>query len=124
MRILLDTPILLWWLAADSRLPHAALAAIGEPSADVYVSAISVAEISIKSSLGKLSVQGDLAGAVQESGFSFLPFTAEHATRLADLPWPHRDPFDRMLIVQAMVDSMTFASVDPACRSYDVRLLF
>jgi len=123
MRILLDTRILLWWLADDPRLPDPIRAAVADGGNSVYISAISVAEIAIKSSLGKLESPGDLAQAIDRSGLSHLPFTAEHAGHLSALPWHHRDPFDRMLIAQAVVESMTFASVDPACRSYDVRLL-
>ena len=122
MRILLGTHILLWWLADDRRLPDPVRTAVADGNNAVYVSAISVAEIAIKGSLGKLESPGDLAAAVERCGLSHLPFTAEHADRLSTLPWHHRDPLDRMLIARAMVESMTFASVDPACRSYDVRL--
>lgn len=123
MRILLDTHILLWWLADDQRLPGPIRAAVADGRNSVYVSAISVAEIAIKGSLGKLELPGDLGTAIGASGLSYLPFTSEHADHLRMLPWHHRDPFHRMLIAQAVVESMTFASVDPACRSYDVRLL-
>ena len=122
MRILLDTHILLWWLADDRRLPDAMGDAVADGSNAVYVSAISMAEIAIKGSLGKLESPGDLAAVIAPSGLSHLPFTAEHADHLSALPWHHRDPFDRLLIAQAVVESMTFASVAPACRSYDVRL--
>jgi PIN domain nuclease of toxin-antitoxin system len=123
MRILLDTHILLWWLADDQRLPGPIRAAVADGRNSVYVSAISVAEIAITGSLGKLQSPGDLAAAIVGSGLSHLPFTAEHADHLSALPWHHRDPFDRMLIAQAVVESMTFASVDPVCGSYDVQLL-
>ncbi len=122
MRILLDTHILLWWLSDDRRLPNPIRGAVADGSNAVYVSAISVAEIAIKGSLGKLESPGDLATAIVAAGLAHLPFTAEHADHLSALPWHHRDPFDRMLIAQAVVESMPFASVDPACRSYDVRL--
>ena len=112
----------MWWLADDRRLPDAVRDAVADGSNAVYVSAISVAEIAIKGSLGKLESPGDLAAVIASSGLSRLPFTAEHADHLSALPWHHRDPFDRLLIAQAVVESMTFASVDPACRSYDVRL--
>jgi PIN domain nuclease of toxin-antitoxin system len=123
MRLLLDTHILLWWLSDDQRLPRTAASAIGDPVADVHVSAISLAEIAIKRSLGELTVRGDLPEAIAESGFLSLPFTLEHAARLTDLPWHHRDPFDRMLIVQAMSEDLVFASVDKAFRDYAVQLL-
>jgi|SRR5664280_1756551 len=77
MRILLDTHILLWWLADDQRLPRPIRAAVADGRNSVYVSAISVAEIAIKGSLGKLQSPGDLATAIVGSGLSHLPFTAE-----------------------------------------------
>lgn len=123
MRILLDTHMLLWWLSDDPKLPGAVLAAVSQPRTDVYVSAISMAEISIKSSLGKLRVQGNLNDAVNESGFSSLPFTVQHAMLLRELPWLHRDPFDRMLIAAAMAEGLTLASVDPQCAAYGVPVL-
>ena len=86
MRILLDTHILLWWLADDRRLPDPVRTAVADGNNAVYVSAISVAELAIKGSLGKLQSPGDLAAAVDRSGLSHLPFTAEHADRLSTLP--------------------------------------
>ena len=123
MRILLDTHVLLWWLSDDPRLPKQIADAVADGRNGVFVSAMSVAEIAIKSSLGKLAAPDDLATAMDTSGLAGLPFTAEHARQLSALPWHHRDPFDRMLIAQASVEAMTFATVDAACRSYDVRLL-
>ena len=123
MRILLDTHMLLWWMADDPRLPKSTEVAIAVPNAEVFVSAISMAEISIKTSLGKLTVGGDLPGAIEKSGFHSLAFTAAHADRLVDLPLHHRDPFDRMLVVQALTESLVFATVDPACRQYAVQTL-
>ena len=123
MRVLLDTHILLWWLSDDRRLPPKVAAVVARGGTAVFVSAVSVAEISIKSSLGKLVLPNDLLAAVSTSGFSQLPFTAGHAIALQNLPWHHRDPFDRMLISQAMVESLVFASVDPACAAYEIEML-
>jgi PIN domain nuclease of toxin-antitoxin system len=123
MRILLDTHMLLWWMSDDPRMSRSAQAEITLPHTEVYVSAISLAEISVKTSLGKLTVGGDLQGAIDESGFHSLPFTAAHGYRLADLPWHHRDPFDRMLVAQALAESLVVATVDPACRQYTVQTL-
>jgi len=123
MRLLLDTHILLWWMADDQRLPGVVAAEIAQPNAEVYVSAITFAEIAIKTSLGKLAVDGDLRSAAEQSGFLSLPFRVDHAQRLTDLPWHHRDPFDRMLIAQSMVEELVFVSLDNACRDYSVRLL-
>jgi PIN domain nuclease of toxin-antitoxin system len=123
MRILLDTHILLWWLTDDSRLPTDIGDAVDNGSNDVVVSSISVAEISIKSALGKLQEPDDLLAQLRAASMISLPFTADHAIALKSLPWHHRDPFDRMLIVQALAESLVFATVDPACRQYAVNTL-
>jgi PIN domain nuclease of toxin-antitoxin system len=77
----------------------------------------------MKTSLGKLTVHGDLRNAAEQCGLLPLPFNVDHAQRMADLPWHHRDPFDRMLIAQAMVEELVFVSVSKACRDYAVQLL-
>jgi len=119
---LLDTHVLLWWLADDPKLPIHHRELLEDGDATVYVSSITVAEISIKSSLGKLTVPDGITTAVQDSGFQLLDFTTAHAEQLRALPWHHRDPFDRMLIAQAQVDGLTFLSVDERVRQYDVSL--
>lgn len=120
MSFLLDTHVLLWWLSDDPKLSSSHRSLIGDGSATVFVSAISVAEMSIKASLGKLSMPDDSNGAIAEAGFEELPFTYSHAAQLRQLPWHHRDPFDRMLICQAMVEGLIFLTVDPRCREYDI----
>jgi len=123
MRILLDTHVLLWWLGDDRRLPAAVGKALNDGTNEVLVSSISVAEISIKTSLGKLHSPDDLLAQLRAASMVWLPFTADHAIALRDLPWHHRDPFDRMLVVQALTESLTLATVDPACRQYAVQTL-
>lgn len=123
MRILADTHVLLWWLSDDDRLPARHREALADPGNDVAFSAVSIAEIAIKSSLGKLEAPTDIAGHLVEGGFIALPFTAEHAAELRDLPWHHRDPFDRMLVGQARVEGMTLATADAHVAAYDVRTL-
>jgi PIN domain nuclease of toxin-antitoxin system len=118
---LLDTHVLLWWLSDDPRLSAEHREIIAESSNEVLVSSISVAEISLKSSIGKLGVPGDVGDVIRNSGFGELEFATRHALRLRELPWHHRDPFDRMLISQASVDNLIFLSSDPRCREYDVR---
>ena len=115
--------ILLWWMADDPRLPGVVAAAIADANADVHVSAITFAEIVIKTSRGKLAVHGDLRNAAEQSGWLPLPFNVDHAQRMTDLPWHHRNPCDRMLIAQAMVEGLVFVSVDNACRECAVQLL-
>ena len=123
MRLLLDTHILLWWLADDPLLPEKARHAIRDGRNEGFISSISLAEISIKASLGKLDAPGDLAAIVDRSGFDSLAFDEHHADELRGLPWHHRDPFDRMLIAQARVEGLTIVTVDRQFPGYDVRLL-
>lgn len=117
MRLLLDTHLLLWALARPSRLPAAARKQID--TADVYVSAASIWEISIKSALGKLQADpADVLGAVGPAGFSHLPITGEHAAKTGDLPPHHKDPFDRILVAQASVEPMILLTNDAALADY------
>jgi PIN domain nuclease of toxin-antitoxin system len=123
VRILLDTHMVIWWLDDDPALPEATRAALADPRDEVLVSSISLAEISIKSSLGKLRAPWIPDALLEENGLSVLPFSTDHARRLVDLPHHHRDPFDRMLVAQALHDDLVFASVDPQVRAYDIRIL-
>ena len=91
--------------------------------AETLVSAVTVAEVSIKTALGKLTFDEDLWGPLRETGVVPLPFTWDHARALRALPPHHRDPFDRMLIAQAQVENLTLVSVDAAMTRYDVSLL-
>ena len=123
LRVLLDTHVLLWWLDDDHRLPDSWRAVISDPRNDVLVSAVTVAEIAIKSSVGKLEAPADLLNALRISNLDTLPLQADHAAALRDLPWHHRDPFDRLLIAQATVEDLAVASVDRSFAAYAVRLL-
>jgi PIN domain nuclease of toxin-antitoxin system len=121
MRLLLDTHILIWW-DEGARLTDRAMDAIR--SADqVYVSAVTGWEIAIKASLGRLKTTRSVAGAVTESGFEELPVRLHHAQAIRDLPWHHRDPFDRMLVAQAREEGLTLVTRDEALGLYDVRVL-
>lgn len=122
MNLLLDTHALLWWLA-DSDLTASALAAIADPDNVVLVSAISVWEIGIKRSLGKLAAPEGLIDAIDDSGFEPLPVSFSHARAAGDLPPHHRDPFDRMLIAQATSDGLHVVTRDVAFEDYDVEIL-
>ena len=114
MRLLLDAHTFLWWLAGDEALSLAARAAIEDPGGVVYVSAASAWEIATKFRLGKLpgaaSVARDCEGTIVAHGFSALPITLRHGQVAGALPGPHRDPFDRMLIAQAMVETLALVS--------------
>lgn len=128
MRLLLDTHALLWWLAGDERLSGAARAAIGEPASTVLVSAASAWEIATKHRLGKLpgaaAVARDLAGCIAGQGFAALPISFADAARAGGFAGAHRDPFDRMLIAQALGEDLTLVSNEALFDSYGVRRLW
>jgi PIN domain nuclease of toxin-antitoxin system len=123
VRILADTHVLLWWLSDDPALPAAVRRAVADSQNDVLISAVRVAEISIKASLGKLEAPDDLVETLAAEGFGTLAFTVQHAATLRHLPWHHRDPFDRMLVAQALVDSLVLATVDRRLSDYGVPLI-
>jgi len=117
VRVLLDTHLLLWALSAPARLPPAARRLI--QGADVYVSAASIWEISIKAALGKLTADpNEVLAALEPAGFLGLPIAGEHAARVASLPPVHRDPFDRLLIAQALVEPMRLLTDDNVLGAY------
>lgn len=117
MRILLDTHLLLWALAAPSRLPARARKLIAE--SEVNVSAASIWEISIKTALGKLKADPrEVLAALEPAGFMPLPVSGEHAARLVELPPIHRDPFDRMLVAQAKAEPMQLLTNDSVLGRY------
>ena len=121
MNLLLDTCTLLWWVNGD-KLSSAVSQAIEDPDNRVWVSAASIWEISIKTSLGKLAIRGDFDAVVDED-FEHLPISFAHARHAARLPHHHRDPFDRMLVAQAQTEDLTVATRDRHISSYDVALL-
>ena len=128
MRLLLDTHALLWWLAGDEALSASAQAAIGDDANGVFVSAASAWEIATKHRLGKLpggsAIAADLVGAIESQGFVGLPITLRDGQAAGALPGPHRDPFDRMLIAQAMLDDLVLVSNEQAFDAYGVRRLW
>ncbi len=122
--LLLDTRALLWALAGSARLSAAARAAIIDPDNDVLVSAASGWEIAIKKRLGRLDAPEGLVEAIADAGFRERPIRLADTARLQTLPDHHRDPFDRMLIAQALVDRIPIVSRDPLLARYRVRLLW
>ena len=117
MRVLLDTHLLLWALSQPSKLSPASRKRI--IAAEVYVSAASIWEISIKAALGKLAANpSEVLAGIEPAGFSLLPITGEHAAKVAELPMLHKDPFDRMLVAQASVEPMLLLTNDESLRGY------
>ena len=122
MRLLLDTHALLWWLA-DESLTEQAREAIADAENQVMVSSASAWEISIKRALGKLAAPDDLQLQVEQSGFTALPISLRHGLAAGDLPRHHDDPFDRMLIAQAIAEGLTIVTHDQRFDDYNVALL-
>jgi PIN domain nuclease of toxin-antitoxin system len=120
--LLLDTHVILWWLTDDLALSDEVKTRLDDEP-DVYVSPASLWEVTIKQSIGKLSEPIDVAEEIRDSGFRELPITFHHAIAAGRLPLIHRDPFDRMLVAQALCEGLTLVSRDPHIRRYDVALL-
>jgi len=119
VRLLLDTHVLLWWLADDPKLTKAARAIIADPDNEVLVSSVSLWEIAINAALGRIEVElDDLEAAIARNGFRPLPIGFRHALTAGSLPIIHRDPFDRMLIAQASVEELRVVSHDRVFERY------
>lgn len=128
MRLLLDTHALIWWLAADDALSSTARDAIADPASDIFVSAASAWEIATKHRIGKLPgaalLAADVAGFVAAQGFNELPISIRHGQIAGVLPWVHNDPFDRILVAQAIAADLTLVSNDAILGAYAVALLW
>jgi PIN domain nuclease of toxin-antitoxin system len=127
MRLLLDTHTLIWWDSDPARLSDVALAALRDPANTVWLSVVSIWEILIKAQLGKLNVRlplPDIVAEQQANGLRVLPVTLPHSLALEGLPPIHKDPFDRLLIAQAIVEGAELVSADHVFVQYPVRLLW
>ena len=121
-KLLLDTNVLVWWVAGSSRLSLSARRTIQGAHA-VYISAATAWEIATKAHQGKLEFDGDLLEEIKASGFQPLAIHIGHAIAAAILPMHHRDPFDRMLVAQAQMESLTLVTADRHLKSYNVDVL-
>ena len=128
MRLLLDTHAFLWWVDGSAVLGRRGCAAISNPENEVLVSIASCWEMAIKISLGKLRLTRSLAPFISEqltvNGFSLLNVSLKHIARVADLPFHHRDPVDRLLAAQALEEELTIVSRDRSFRKYGVARLW
>lgn len=124
MDLLLDTHVFIWWDCSDSKLGRTAAACIADPANRVFVSAASVWEIAIKQQLGRLEFGGSPAQAVTKNGFLSLAITGEHAEAAAVLPAIHQDPFDRVLIAQALARGLVLVTADANVKLYAVGQLW
>jgi PIN domain nuclease of toxin-antitoxin system len=123
VNLLLDTHAVLWWLDDDPTLSDAARAEISDPENTVYLSAVAVWEMRIKQGIGKLDLPDDFEEVLDGQAFSKLPVTVDHAHTIAGLPAIYRDPFDRMLVAQAVVEGMTIVTRDRRIAEYGVDVL-
>jgi PIN domain nuclease of toxin-antitoxin system len=128
VNLLLDTHALLWFLAGDARLSADARAAIEDLDNTRLFSVASAWEIAIKTSLGKLSLTAPfhqlIPGQLRANGIELLPIRPEHLDGVITLPFHHRDPFDRILVSQSLVEAATVVSADPLLDSYGVARLW
>jgi PIN domain nuclease of toxin-antitoxin system len=121
MRLLLDTHVLLWTVAESRKLSAAARALIGEPDNELTFSSVSLWEVAIKAGRGRDDFRIDVSSlrrSLFDNGYAELPMTGAHAAALVGLPPIHRDPFDRMLAAQAIVEGLTLVTSDPAVAKY------
>ena len=128
MKYLLDTHAFLWWIGDDPALSERARSIIADGGNEIYLSAVSVWEIAIKSRAGRLDIAGEIetfvSRHVQENSFQPLPITLTHSAKVQSLSNHHRDPFDQMLVAQSMVEEMPVISVDKMIKSYDVEVVW
>jgi len=118
MQILLDTHVFIWWLKADPLLSKQARTTIIDADI-VYVSSVSIWEAAVKIQLGKLEVNiNELIAAIESEGFVELPLSAKQAATLIRLPLIHRDPFDRMLVAQAISEPLRLLTSDKILKNY------
>lgn len=124
MNYLLDTHVFLWVVGDPTRLAEKVAAEIRNTGNAVFVSAVSSVEITIKSALGKLEAPDDLEDEIGLRGFTHLPLRYSHGSGLLRLPQHHQDPFDRMLITQAIQEGLTIITHDKKLENYPVDVLW
>ena len=123
MNIIIDTHIFLWALSDPYRINDAKREALEDLLNTIYVSAVTIAELMIKASVGKLKIDFDPVAMAKESGFMLLDFSSEAALLLKNMPFHHRDPFDRMLIAQSITDNYPIMTEDPKIALYNCRVI-
>lgn len=123
MNIIIDTHIFLWALTEPLKLGDAKRSALEDLSNTIYVSAVSIAELMIKASFEKIEIDFDPVAIAKESGFDLLDFSANAALLLKELPFHHKDPFDRMLVAQSIASRYPIMTEDPKIRCYDCTLV-
>ena len=123
MNILIDTHIFLWLLFSPNKVSQNHIDILSKQDNKIYISSLSIAEIMIKKSIGKLNVEFELEYSLEMLDASIIDFDANSALLLGSLPFHHRDPFDRMIISQAITKKFKIISVDSKFKLYDCDLL-
>jgi len=123
MKILVDTHIFLWMLSCPEKLSESRKYELELPANEVFLSAMSIAELMIKHSIGKIDLQFDPIEMAEEIGLDILNFSGAEAMVLGELPLHHRDPFDRMLIAQALMNKLALMSDDSKFQMYDCKTM-
>jgi PIN domain nuclease of toxin-antitoxin system len=123
MKLLLDTHILIWWLSQDRRLSQLETDIITEPDNLIFVSAATAWEIAVKKMIGKLEAPDDLPAALAANNFLELPITIDHSQKLYQLPLHHHDPFDRIMVAQAISEDLIFMTRDAKIALYEIRTI-
>jgi PIN domain nuclease of toxin-antitoxin system len=124
LKLLLDTHAALWWLADDERMGREAARQLSDETNQVLLSAAVIWEVAIKRSLGKLEAPVDLAATLLGAGAQPLAVTLHHAAAVETLPWLHRDPFDRLLVAQALAEDAAIVSRDEPLGRYGVSVIW
>jgi PIN domain nuclease of toxin-antitoxin system len=124
LKLLLDTHAALWWLADDDRIEDDVARHLTDDSNQVLISAVVVWEVAIKRSLGKLEAPDAVGQTLVDAGAQPLPVTIEHAAVVERLPWVHRDPFDRLLVAQALTEDAAIVSRDEPLSQYGVSIVW
>ncbi len=125
MRVLLDTHILLWWLKDDSKLSTDAVNIIENPANDILISAVNTWEIAFKKSMGRIQIDmNELLKSIKSSGLGVLDIKVNHTCQISNLPYHHKNPFDRMLIAQSIVEPMRLLTHDDTLIQYGKYVLF
>jgi PIN domain nuclease of toxin-antitoxin system len=128
MKLLLDTHTFIWWDSDPRKLSKTALSSCQNPDNTLILSVVSIWEMQIKLQLGKLQLNQPLPEIIdsqrQENNLQFLPVTIDHVLALDSLPFHHKDPFDRLLISQAIVENATLVSVDSRFTNYPVAVIW
>ena len=123
MKILLDTHIFLWMLTSPERLNDKRRYELETPANEVFLSAMSIAELMIKHTIGKIHVEFDPLEMAKQMRIEILSFSGDHAMLLGKMPLHHKDPFDRMIIAQAIVNRLPLMSDDPKFSAYNCKII-